>query len=69
MRQIFVLILLNPIPFLYFILLLFFSFVDPGPYGSGRYSEHMLPEIKMEDWRKGSQVFIITFLNGMVYMY
>ncbi|XP_031736984.1 glycosyltransferase BC10 isoform X2 [Cucumis sativus] len=30
-------------------------FEDPGPHGTGRYSEHMLPEIEKKDFRKGSQ--------------
>lgn len=33
------------------------SFVDPGPHGNGRYSEHMLPEVEKKDFRKGSQVY------------
>lgn len=33
------------------------SFEDPGPHGTGRYIEHMLPEIEKKDWRKGSQWF------------
>jgi len=36
----------------------YYSFDDPGPHGSGRYSERMLPEIEKKDFRKGSQVFI-----------
>jgi hypothetical protein len=32
------------------------SFVDPGPHGTGRHMEHMLPEIAKEDFRKGAQV-------------
>ncbi|XP_021911212.1 uncharacterized protein LOC110825057, partial [Carica papaya] len=32
-------------------------FVDPGPHGNGRYSEHMKPEVEKEDFRKGSQVY------------
>ncbi|MBA0603291.1 hypothetical protein Gorai_003442 [Gossypium raimondii] len=32
------------------------SFVDLGPHGSGRYSEHMMPEVEKDDFRKGSQV-------------
>ncbi|KAF8407337.1 hypothetical protein HHK36_006464 [Tetracentron sinense] len=31
-------------------------FEDPGPHGSGRYSEHMLPEVEKKDFRKGAQV-------------
>ncbi|KAA8525751.1 hypothetical protein F0562_007598 [Nyssa sinensis] len=30
-------------------------FIDPGPHGGGRYSEHMLPEVESKDFRKGSQ--------------
>lgn len=33
------------------------SFKDPGPVGNGRYSDHMLPEIEVKDFRKGAQVF------------
>nr|GEY72799.1 hypothetical protein [Tanacetum cinerariifolium] len=29
------------------------SFEDPGPHGSGRYSEHMLPEVEKKFFRKG----------------
>ncbi|KAF3526991.1 hypothetical protein F2Q69_00046827 [Brassica cretica] len=32
------------------------GFVDPGPHGTGRHIEHMLPEIAREDFRKGAQV-------------
>lgn len=40
------------------------SFVDPGPYGTGRYAEHMLPEVEEKYFRKASQVFhIILNLN------
>ncbi|GER36665.1 Core-2/I-branching beta-1,6-N-acetylglucosaminyltransferase family protein, partial [Striga asiatica] len=31
------------------------SFEDPGPHGSGRYIEYMLPEVEKNDFRKGSQ--------------
>ncbi|KAG6550314.1 hypothetical protein Mapa_008277 [Marchantia paleacea] len=31
------------------------SFDDPGPHGRGRYLDHMRPEIRPEDWRKGAQ--------------
>ncbi|KAK7292429.1 hypothetical protein RIF29_08208 [Crotalaria pallida] len=34
-------------------------FKDPGPHGNGRYSEHMLPEIQVEDFRKGAQVIFL----------
>ncbi|GAB4853517.1 hypothetical protein Ancab_017708 [Ancistrocladus abbreviatus] len=33
------------------------SFVDPGPHGNGRYSNHMLPEVNKKDFRKGAQWF------------
>lgn len=37
------------------------SFEDPGPHGSGRYSEHMLPEVEKSDFRKGAQVYYKSF--------
>ncbi|KAG0470685.1 hypothetical protein HPP92_017385 [Vanilla planifolia] len=42
------------------------SFVDPGPHGAGRYSEHMLPEIEKKDWRKGSQWFSIKRRHALL---
>ncbi|CAA2933896.1 uncharacterized protein LOC111382017 [Olea europaea subsp. europaea] len=33
------------------------AYDDPSRYGRGRYSRHMLPDIKLADWRKGSQWF------------
>ncbi|KAL2547698.1 Core-2/I-branching beta-1 [Forsythia ovata] len=33
------------------------SYDDPSRYGRGRYSRHMLPDIRLADWRKGSQWF------------
>ena len=36
--------------------LLYSSFLDPGPHGNSRYSPHMLPEIEKKDFRKGAQV-------------
>lgn len=33
------------------------SFDDPGSTGRGRYDQRMEPEIKLEQWRKGSQWF------------
>ncbi|KAK9286272.1 hypothetical protein L1049_014660 [Liquidambar formosana] len=33
------------------------SYDDPSRYGRGRYSRKMLPEIKLFQWRKGSQWF------------
>lgn len=35
-------------------------FRDPGPHGSGRYSEHMLPEVEKKDFHKGAQVYFIS---------
>jgi hypothetical protein len=32
-------------------------FDDPGPFGRGRYSEPMLPEVTLGNWRKGAQWF------------
>lgn len=44
-----------------------FSFEDPGPHGNGRYSEHMLPEVEIKDFRKGAQVYFhgyyVEFMN------
>ncbi|XP_058068228.1 glycosyltransferase BC10-like isoform X2 [Magnolia sinica] len=34
-------------------------FEDPGPHGTGRYSEHMLPEVEKKVWRKGAQWFTV----------
>ncbi|RVX17485.1 hypothetical protein CK203_003729 [Vitis vinifera] len=31
------------------------SFEDPGPHGNGRYSDHMMPEVEVKDFRKGAQ--------------
>ncbi|RVW52326.1 hypothetical protein CK203_093407 [Vitis vinifera] len=30
-------------------------FEDPGPHGNGRYSDHMMPEVEVKDFRKGAQ--------------
>lgn len=35
-------------------------FDDPGPFGRGRYDERMLPEVSLEQWRKGAQWFEVT---------
>ncbi|KAM0973776.1 hypothetical protein ACFX2I_016940 [Malus domestica] len=43
-------------------------FVDPGPHGTGRYSEHMLPEVEKRDFRKGSQWFSMKRLHAIVMM-
>lgn len=42
------------------------SFLDLGPHGTGRYSEHMLPEVEREDFRKGSQVWIDSDLAYVI---
>ncbi len=36
------------------------SYDDPSRYGRGRYSRHMLPYIKLYQWRKGSQWFEVN---------
>lgn len=36
------------------------SYDDPSRYGRGRYSRHMLPDIHLRDWRKGSQWFELS---------
>ncbi|KAJ6854077.1 uncharacterized protein M6B38_100925 [Iris pallida] len=41
-------------------------FEDPGPHGTGRYSEHMLPEIEKSDWRKGAQWFSIKRQHALI---
>lgn len=35
------------------------AFDDRGPHGRGRYSDKMLPEVNISQWRKGSQWFEI----------
>lgn len=42
------------------------SFVDPGPHGNGRYSEHMLPEVEKKDFRKGSQWFTMKRQHAVI---
>ncbi|THU52763.1 hypothetical protein C4D60_Mb10t07360 [Musa balbisiana] len=41
-------------------------FEDPGPHGTGRYSENMLPEIEKEDFRKGAQWFSIKRQHALL---
>ncbi|KAK8494391.1 hypothetical protein V6N12_037551 [Hibiscus sabdariffa] len=36
------------------------SYDDPGPYGRGRYDSRMEPEVKLSQWRKGSQWFEVN---------
>uniref|UniRef100_A0A7N0U6I3 Core-2/I-branching beta-1,6-N-acetylglucosaminyltransferase family protein n=1 Tax=Kalanchoe fedtschenkoi TaxID=63787 RepID=A0A7N0U6I3_KALFE len=43
-------------------------FEDPGPHGNGRYSDHMLPEVALKDFRKGSQWFSIKRQHALVVM-
>ncbi|KAA8535775.1 hypothetical protein F0562_030791 [Nyssa sinensis] len=42
------------------------SFEDPGPHGSGRYSEHMLPEVEKRDFRKGAQWFTMKRQHAVI---
>ncbi|KAK9017772.1 hypothetical protein V6N11_000776 [Hibiscus sabdariffa] len=44
------------------------SFVDPGPYGNGRYSTRMLPEVEEKDFRKGSQWFTMNRKHALIVM-
>ncbi|XP_047330648.1 glycosyltransferase BC10-like [Impatiens glandulifera] len=44
------------------------SFEDPGVHGSGRYSEHMLPEVEKKDFRKGAQWFTLKRQHAIVVM-
>ncbi|RWR91512.1 Glycosyl transferase [Cinnamomum micranthum f. kanehirae] len=43
-------------------------FEDPGPHGTGRYSNHMLPEIEKKDWRKGAQWFTMKRQHALLVM-
>ncbi|XP_073138147.1 glycosyltransferase BC10-like isoform X6 [Henckelia pumila] len=43
-------------------------FEDPGPHGSGRYSERMLPEVEKKYFRKGSQWFTMKRKHALVIM-
>lgn len=43
-------------------------FADPGPHGNGRYSEHMLPEVEMKDFRKGAQWFSVRRQHALIIM-
>lgn len=36
------------------------AFDDHGPFGRGRYNEHMSPVVNISDWRKGSQWFEVN---------
>ncbi|XP_058753167.1 glycosyltransferase BC10-like [Vicia villosa] len=43
-------------------------FRDPGPVGNGRYSERMLPEVEVKDFRKGAQWFSIKRQHAIMVM-
>ncbi|KAI9192138.1 hypothetical protein LWI28_018736 [Acer negundo] len=43
-------------------------FEDPGPHGSGRYSEHMMPEVEKKDFRKGAQWFSMKRQHAIIVM-
>ncbi|KAL8505314.1 hypothetical protein ACS0TY_016524 [Phlomoides rotata] len=43
-------------------------FEDPGPHGSGRYSENMLPEVEKKDFRKGAQWFTMKRQHAIIVM-
>ncbi|XP_051114302.1 glycosyltransferase BC10-like [Andrographis paniculata] len=44
------------------------SFEDPGPHGSGRYIEYMLPEVEKKDFRKGAQWFTMKRQHAIIIM-
>ncbi|XP_051150607.1 glycosyltransferase BC10-like [Andrographis paniculata] len=41
-------------------------FEDPGPHGSGRYIDYMLPEVEKKDFRKGSQWFTMKRQHAII---
>ncbi|KAL0702855.1 hypothetical protein Bca4012_058977 [Brassica carinata] len=41
-------------------------FYDPGRHGTGRHTDHMLPEIPKEDFRKGSQWFSMKRQHAVI---
>ncbi|KAL4397614.1 hypothetical protein AHAS_Ahas01G0209500 [Arachis hypogaea] len=43
-------------------------FKDPGPHGNGRYSDHMLPEVEVKDFRKGAQWFSMKRQHAIIVM-
>ncbi|XP_052181585.1 glycosyltransferase BC10-like isoform X3 [Diospyros lotus] len=43
-------------------------FIDPGPHGTGRYSDHMLPEVEKSDFRKGAQWFTMKRQHALIVM-
>jgi hypothetical protein len=42
------------------------KFRDPGPHGSGRYSEHMLPEVEKKFFHKGAQWFSMKRQHALI---
>ncbi|XP_024959785.1 uncharacterized protein LOC112500517 [Cynara cardunculus var. scolymus] len=44
------------------------SFEDPGPHGSGRYSDLMLPEVEKKFFRKGAQWFTLKRQHAIIVM-
>ncbi|CAI0438776.1 unnamed protein product [Linum tenue] len=44
------------------------SYVDPGPHGSGRYSNRMMPEVRYSDFRKGAQWFSMKRQHAIIVM-
>ncbi|XP_022730699.1 uncharacterized protein LOC111285482 isoform X2 [Durio zibethinus] len=43
-------------------------FTDLGPHGTGRYSEHMMPEVEKNNFRKGSQWFSMKRQHAIIVM-
>lgn len=43
-------------------------FKDPGPHGNGRYSDRMLPEVEVKDFRKGAQWFSMKRQHAVIVM-
>ncbi|KAL8096760.1 glycosyltransferase BC10-like [Apium graveolens] len=42
------------------------KFRDPGPHGSGRYSDRMLPEVEKKDFHKGAQWFTMKRQHALI---
>ncbi|KAH0906677.1 hypothetical protein HID58_038504 [Brassica napus] len=42
--------------------------MDPGPHGTGRHMDHMLPEIPRQDFRKGAQWFTMKRQHALIVM-
>ncbi|XP_077238520.1 glycosyltransferase BC10-like [Tasmannia lanceolata] len=41
-------------------------FDDPGPHGTGRYSDHLRPEVEKKDFRKGAQWFSMKRQHALI---